>query len=247
MSLDRDLRTNFTYFSSRVSAIYNQNPQSIDSDLATPPNLIHGYLGAGTEYNIYRLDTNYIARLPHSPENDIEDTIANSVEALKRGIGQRGLQQIVAYSDSETEPAIICEYAPGKPLSAISSELDGIPNYHYEDLLQSYIAMQELGLRTDPVPENTLYCPGNSFTTIDYDYDLDSTQTLQDKVITFASRDVLLKHLSYRPLDRMPSYALRFQKVVANILGSGTSQSIQDNWDSDEAAIRESYKKHGRS
>ncbi|HKR81863.1 MAG TPA: hypothetical protein VJR27_02590 [Candidatus Saccharimonadales bacterium] len=161
--------------------------QKLDDGVS--PEAIEGYIATGGTCYVYRdSETGAIIKLPRVVIEVEEDdgqgdftyydeappagTVNTYKEALERGEGVPGLEQIVGTIDDQGRDgagAIICKEAPGKTFSRVSSEeRRHIPKEHYDNLMETLEAMSQHDLVIDNDPDNLMYDPQAGFTVIDY-------------------------------------------------------------------------------
>jgi len=129
---------------------------------------VPGYLGTGWEKAAYAVGDTYVAKVLNRGLDDQTITpIKKQVEALEKGLGVPGLEQIVT-ADQEGG-VIVTELVKGKPIADIPSMVlaGRIKPRHLEKLRATLEAMKEHNLECDNVG-NVMFDPTNGFTIIDY-------------------------------------------------------------------------------
>lgn len=197
----------------------------------TDPETIPGYLGQGCVSCVFRLSTpSLVVKLPCLTEKNGTpplQAVAEYVNALRLGIGTPNLEQLKGYSKQDP-PGVITGFAPDEVLFEYTSKSE-LPIYssHFLDLLNAFKAMQQKGLGIEPSPHNFTYSPDSGFTVIDYVRN--PHQSLAEKVVDFASGEVLLAQtLRHEPF---PEYAIAFRGICAQLLGTEIATAIDEQWE----------------
>lgn len=146
----------------------NNSPSDTDVDVIKRSDLSE-YLGEGDEKAAYVFDNDFVIKVLHkNPYNGEFQTSVNSqVEALLKGSGVEGLEQIVT-ADIESG-VIITKKAEGRRLADIPRvELyKNLKEDHVRRLDSTLKEMVERQLEVDNV-QNVLFDPEEGFTLIDY-------------------------------------------------------------------------------
>jgi len=156
---------------------------------------------------------------------DPREALETYIQAYELGLGINGAEQVAAYKDSD-KPAVVCEYVDAPELRWVDEAIvHATPAAHYLGLLATFEAMQG-NLKTDEGSHNVLYSPADGFTVIDYRYGPE--QTLAQKVLHFASCDVLLEYAEEG--DPVPAFARQFQSVVGRTFGVEMYHAVASQW-----------------
>jgi hypothetical protein len=170
-----------------------------------------------------------------------------TVEALQRGKGVEGLEQLVTYGslDPNTAPLaessdliIITQKVSGETLGSMD---DGgraaIPVEHYEKFIDTLKAMSERDIVIRPDPDTIVYDPETGFTATDYTtVESRMTQfepepsTAEDVAVSFGSPDAgTLVQLDIAPTS-VPQHALKYHDAVQRKLGDSAAARYQQKF-----------------
>lgn len=207
-------------------AAYANQLQDIDRRITARhhPERIPGFLNSGSNYHAYLLrDNQVIGKLPHvSRCRNPEQTITDSAEALKRGLGSLGLEQLVAHFEGEPL-SLVTKYVKASPVQEIPyRRLQNITVPRFRRLLGSFRAMQDKGLGLG-ASENILYNPDTGFTIVDYC--INETQSLEEKLLLFSS--TFIHGTSKRP---MPRYGQIYLEMCSQFFGSSVGALLSEHW-----------------
>jgi hypothetical protein len=207
---------------------------------AEDPVSIGGYIDSGTEMDVVRIDSDNVMKLPQPTIEEVTgltptQAVAGRVDALVKGWGLPGLEQIVAYSD-RVPLAIVVAYAPGTTMKRITAHQKNlIRDVDYVRLCNTLEAMHDRGLAIDAARGNLIYDPQSGFTVIDYDVNSGNWQSIEAKVLGCLQAEVLLCDVHRRSV--VPDYALRFRDICAKRYGSGIIDCIHTSWDAEQLIV----------
>lgn len=233
MSVRATLRQRFEVYRPEVEAIAGQIKDLGDAWRFEDLNGIRGYIGSGTETNVFRLQSepSLVAKLGYASEEvggSPKEFTQEKVDALICGMGQSSLEQIVAFNNSRRRKlfAMICRFVGGPSLrSCRDEERHAFQRDEYGGLITTFQSMQARGLLFRTVSRDIIHEPGE-FTVIDYKRS--QYQTLEDKVVDFSGESMLLEKVRYR--GEVPAYGLLYRDVCEEILGGNMAAAIEAGW-----------------
>jgi len=146
------------------------------------------------------------------------------LEALHRTVGTTGLEQLVAYNDSDLLSTVV-QTAPGVDANEYFGNYWGFSRGDYAGIVDAFVALDDCGLASDTEDgHNIMYHPERGFTIIDYKLKNPASARLQQQILNFASKDVLL---AYEPHD--PAAAL-YRSVCLERFGLGLAEQLDEQW-----------------
>jgi hypothetical protein len=146
------------------------------------------------------------------------------LEALHRAAGATGLEKLVAYNDSDL-PSTVVQIAPGVDANEYFGSYWGFSRGDYVSIVDALVALDDRNLASDTEEgHNIMYHPEHGFTIIDYKLKDSASASLQQQILNFASKDVLMAYEPHNPAAEL------YRSVCLERFGVELAEQLDQQW-----------------